>query len=239
MTPKINNADISTDSYSNYSNSNNQKNKSKIKNLEQVDKEYTFTTKGYTGNTGKTGNIVNYTGNKLISHRGTRGGSVLKTTFNSKFENLEKNGNDINNLRESHSSIKTTSVVSGVSGMSGSVTSRNNNTNKRVELFDDKNKMANLYKFRKDRREILKATMGGKLNSRPDLFKFDVNTQLKDMSNNDNRFMELLQMPKKLLDHIDETQHAPSNRDSPNKGSAKNTIRKRIEDAVNFSKSKN
>lgn len=225
---KISKTVMSTDSYLN--NSLKQKNKSKINNLEHIDKEGIFTTKGYTGN-------------KLISHRGPRGGSVLKTTFNSKFENLEKNANNTNNLRDSHSSIKTSSVVSGVS-----LTSRNNNefntsrSNKRVELFDDKNKMANLYKFRKDRREILKATIGGKLNTRPDLFKFDVNTQLKEM-NNDNRFKELLQMPKKLLDHIDETQQAPGNNinniDSPSKGSTKNTIRKRIEDAVNFSKSKN
>jgi hypothetical protein len=144
-----------------------------------------------------------------------------------------------NKLVKSTTSLKlsTTSNISQISSMSF----RSQNKKAPLELYDDQNKMTNLLKLRGERKEIIKFNRGNDLNSRPDLFKFNFNTNPSrilinsinkdDKSDNteneeeiqNQKFMQLLEMPKIF---------------APDKGEKKNLIRKRIEDAVNFYKNK-
>jgi hypothetical protein len=149
-----------------------------------------------------------------------------------------------NELSESHSTIK-----------SGIMSNRRPFPVKKIsyDLYDNSkdNKMTNLIKVRNDRREVIRGTKGGKLNSRPDLFKFNFkdikNNKAKgenlDNNNNNeefkNKFIHLLQMPKKLLDSGIQYENMKEYTISGGKfDEKKNTIRRRIEDAVNFSKNK-
>jgi hypothetical protein len=97
-----------------------------------------------------------------------------------------------------------------------------------VELYDNQNKFTNLMKMRKDRREFIKICKGGNLSSRPDLFKLDLASKVK--KNNEDmksKFHDLLRIPQLLVEE--------DNQMDTNK---KNTIKKRIEEAVNFYKTK-
>jgi hypothetical protein len=129
---------------------------------------------------------------------------------------------NLHNISDKKLNINNTKEKIKVSNSKISIQSINKNPNQlknSIELFTDDNKLTNLLKVRNNRKEMLKTKFGGK-SKNSELFKFDTKKVESDMK---KQFLEFLEMPLKIID------------DSSNK---KNSVRKKIEDAINYYKNK-
>ena len=96
----------------------------------------------------------------------------------------------------------------------------------KIELFNDNAQATNLIKQRSNRREIVKAKMANKGSIRKELFQFKSKMTKEENEKFREKMIQLFDIKKDII--------AKSNL-SPNR---KSTLRKKIEEAQNFSKTK-
>jgi hypothetical protein len=154
--------------------------------------------------------------------------SINKSTYTTRIKEIKEGQINTNKPFTSQIGDNSNSLKSSFSSKSSKPLLPLKSQRNTVELFDNQNKFTNLMKMRKDRREFIKVSKAGNISSRPDLFKLDLASKAK-VNNDDmkSKFHELLKLPQMLLDE--------DNKMDTNK---KNTIKKRIEEAVNFYKTK-
>jgi len=141
--------------------------------------------------------------------------------------------------------------ISNASKFSKSIRSKlsslsKNNNPKSIDLFTDDNKMTNLIKVREQRKEIILSKRGNKSNKRPDLFAF--NTQHILINDKDDeaydKIFEILQEEKKnsqgfstkKSNYTNENNDSINVENSTDSINSKNSIRKKIEQAMHYSK---
>jgi len=187
-------------------------------------------------------NNNNFLINNLIKNKNLPKSELITehlSEYNDQKSQFSSNKYDI--MKESMSKLSFKSKISN-----NTTTSNKTNTLKNIELFSNDNKMTNLIKVRDQRKEFLKNKIGNKSNKRPDLFSF--NTQhilINDKDEGYDKLFEIIQESKNKNEK-DESFHPPTKSsnnyevdksiDSVN--SKNNSVRKRIEQALSYSKNK-
>lgn len=156
---------------------------------------------------------------------------------------MTKKDNNENILKESFSS-----KMSFRSKFSNSSNLNNSNKSsaplKNIDLFTTDNKMMNLVKMRDQRKEYLKNKIGNKSNKRPDLFAFSTQHIVINDKEQDGvqQIFDIIQdaTNKNSSTKFNSSHHSNFDleKSTDSLSSRKSSVRKKIEEAINFSKNK-
>ena len=177
-------------------------------------------------------NNINNTNTRIFPRQGIEG----NITHISENENVNSLNNTNNILKESISSRLSKSYRSKFTNTNNSTISAQ--PLKHIDLFTNDNKMTNLIKVREQRKEYLKLKQGMKSTKRPELFAFSTKHILINEKEKDDyaKIFDILENSKKNNNIGNNTDF--NEVDKSTDSSKKNSIRKKIEEAIVYSKNK-
>jgi hypothetical protein len=181
-------------------------------------------------------------GNKSPTEKSTLTPNITKSKGNtfSDFKSVRKSTNNIKNKKTTFTTATSIQIncenASNTANTSNTLRNSTNsksstaNSQRKVDLFNpNDNKIINLSKVRKDRKEILKHNKTS--SSKPNLFKYNFNNKENRNSQQEQelkqKILEIFEMPKIMLENN-------SHMSEPKK----NSLKRKIEDAQNFLKNK-